>query len=74
MFPLLITELLEELSHYTTEKAAKGQANYHELDQRRPLIVIDGKEISWRQFGQMLMTYEGFNFKLEIFDKSDEIP
>jgi hypothetical protein len=42
--------------------------------ERRPLIVIDGKEISWRQFGQMLMTYEGFNFKLEIFDKSDEIP
>jgi hypothetical protein len=37
-------------------------------------ITRDGKEISWRQFGQMLMTYEGFNFKLEIFDKSDEIP
>jgi hypothetical protein len=42
--------------------------------ERLPLIVIDGKEISWSKFGQMLMTYEGFNFKLEIFDRSDEIP
>ena len=40
----------------------------------QPLIVIDGKEIKWDEFGRMLMTYEGFNFKLEIFDKSDEIP
>ena len=39
-----------------------------------PLIVIDGKEITWEDFGRMLMTYEGFNFKLEIFDRSDEIP
>jgi len=39
-----------------------------------PLIVIDGKEIKWNDFGHMLMTYEGFNFKLNIFDKSDEIP
>ena len=42
--------------------------------ERLPLIVIDGKDISWSQFGQMLMTYEGFNFKLDIFDRSDEIP
>jgi hypothetical protein len=42
--------------------------------ERLPLIVIDGKKISWSVFGQMLMTYEGFNFKLEIFDRSDEIP
>jgi hypothetical protein len=39
-----------------------------------PLIVIDGKEITWEDFGRMLMTYEGFNFKLEIFDRSDEMP
>ncbi len=42
--------------------------------ERLPLVVIDGKEISGSKFGQMLMTYEGFNFKLEIFDRSDEIP
>ena len=38
-----------------------------------PLIVIDGKKIPWKDFGKMLMTFEGFNFKLQIFDQSDEI-
>jgi hypothetical protein len=39
-----------------------------------PLIVIDGKEIRWDEFGRMLMTYEGFHFKLEIFDRSEDLP
>ena len=39
---------------------------------RTPLIVVDGREISWEQFGQMLMTFEGSQFKLEILDPSDE--
>jgi hypothetical protein len=36
-----------------------------------PLLIIDGKPITWEQLGRMLMTYEGFNFKLEIFDPSE---
>jgi hypothetical protein len=39
-----------------------------------PLIVIDGREIRWDEFERMLMTYEGFHFKLEIFDRSEEMP
>ena len=41
-------------------------------DGRVPCLVIDGKELSWEEFGRMLMTYEGFHFKLEIFDRFDE--
>ena len=37
-----------------------------------PRLVIDGKELSWEEFGRMLMTYEGFQFKLAILDRSDE--
>ena len=37
-----------------------------------PMVVIDGKEIEWHEFGRMLSSYEGFNFKLEIFDKTEE--
>lgn len=37
-----------------------------------PCLIIDGKEISWHEFGRMLMTYEGFHFKLEIFEGSEE--
>ncbi len=34
------------------------------------MLVIDGRDVSWEEFGRMLMTFEGFQFKLEIVDKS----
>ena len=37
-----------------------------------PCMVIDGKELSWEEFGRMVMVYNGFNFKMEIFDKTEE--
>jgi hypothetical protein len=42
-------------------------------DGRLPLLVIDGREIEWEQFGRMLMSYEGSQFKLTIADKSEEL-
>jgi hypothetical protein len=41
-------------------------------DERTPLLVIDGREITWEQFGKMLMTFEGWQFKLQLLDRSDE--
>lgn len=38
---------------------------------RAPVLVIDGREVSWGEFGQMLTTFEGFQFKLQIRDASD---
>jgi len=38
-----------------------------------PLILVDGKEMAWREFGRMLMTFEGFNFKLQLFDPHDQM-
>jgi hypothetical protein len=38
-----------------------------------PLLVIDGREVSWNEFGRMISGFEGFQFKLEIRDKSEEI-
>jgi len=37
-----------------------------------PCLIIDGKELSWHELGRMLMTYEGFHFKLEIFEGNEE--
>jgi hypothetical protein len=42
-------------------------------DGRLPLLVIDGREIDWDQFGRMLMSYEGWQFKLTLADKSEEL-
>ena len=39
-----------------------------EYEGRVPLLVIDGKEYTWEEFGEMLMTFEGYNFKLKIFE------
>ena len=41
-------------------------------DGQVPLVVIDGREIAWDDFGRMLMTFEGWQFKLEIFDRGNE--
>jgi hypothetical protein len=40
--------------------------------ERTPLLVIDGREITWDDFGRMLMVFEGWQFKLEIVDPSEE--
>jgi hypothetical protein len=31
------------------------------------------RAILWEEFGRMLMTFEGFQFKLEIRDRSEEV-
>ena len=42
-------------------------------DGRVPLLVIDGREITWDELGRMLMSFEGWQFKLTVGDKSEEL-
>jgi hypothetical protein len=42
-------------------------------DGRVPLLIIDGKEITWREFGRILMSFEGWQFKMELADKREEL-
>ena len=44
-----------------------------DADLRRPMLVIDGREVDWDAFGTMLMTFEGWQFRMEIVDRSDEV-
>jgi hypothetical protein len=65
------------VSSATIKKIAEYSGTDFENDENYghpPLIVIDGKEITWKDFGQMLKAYEGFKFKLEIFDRSEDMP
>lgn len=39
---------------------------------RVPVVVIDGREVTWNQLGRMLMSFEGWQFKLEMLDRSEE--
>jgi len=42
-------------------------------DGRTPLLVIDGREVSWDEFGRMVMSFEGWQFRLAIRDRSEEV-
>ncbi|WIW90957.1 hypothetical protein K3M67_18095 (plasmid) [Sphingobium sp. V4] len=44
-----------------------------EAADRLPVLVIDGREVSWDEFGRMLMTFEGWKMHLEIEEPSDEV-
>jgi hypothetical protein len=43
-----------------------------ESDARVPLLVVDGRNITWEEFGRMMLTCEGWQFRLDIRDKSEE--
>lgn len=38
-----------------------------------PLIIVDGKEVAWEEFGRIMMTYEGFQFILKFVDPADDV-
>lgn len=38
-----------------------------------PCVVVDGRRVEWEELGRMLMTFEGWQFKLKVSDPSDEI-
>jgi hypothetical protein len=39
---------------------------------RLPCVVIDGRRVDWTEFGAMLMAFEGWQFRIELVDPSDE--
>ena len=43
-----------------------------ETDGQLPLLVIDGEAVTWDELGRMLSCFEGWEFKIEIYDKSEE--
>ena len=59
--------------HIGREGVVRGRINWdQETDGELPLLVIDGRPVTWHEFGRMLMTYEGWLFRLEIVDSCDE--
>jgi hypothetical protein len=45
---------------------------YDETSDGIPLVIIDGKPFSWEQVGRMLMSYEGFQIKVKLYDFTDD--
>jgi len=59
---------------HIADSTVRGRITWDEHgDDRLPMLVIDGKEISWIQFGRIIAGLEGWQFRLEIRDRSEEI-
>jgi hypothetical protein len=64
-----------DLTRYriTNENIVRGHITWDDdTGGEVPCLVIDGKKLSWHEFGRMLMSYEGFHFKLEIYEGTEE--
>ena len=56
------------------QRVVRGRIEWDDARNGRvPLLVVDGREIDWDEFGRMLMSFEGWQFKLSIADKSEEL-
>jgi hypothetical protein len=56
------------------ERIVRGRVECDDARNGRvPVLLIDGREIAWDEFGRMLMSFEGWQFKLTIKDKSEEL-
>ena len=76
MHRVLSTKHLTDSEHglqIADHRVVRGRIEWDDAhDGRVPLLVIDGRDVSWDEFGRMLMTFEGWRFKLSIVDKSEE--
>ncbi len=36
-------------------------------------MVVDGQTLSWEELGRLMLTYEGWQYKLQIIYRSEEI-
>ena len=59
----------------TREKVVRGRIVSHELSSPSgglPSVIIDGKELSWNEVGQLLGAEGGHQLKLQIIDPVDD--
>jgi hypothetical protein len=55
------------------ETRVTGRIEWDRVDNaNRPCVIIDGRRIDWADFGAMLLAFEGWQFRFEMFDPSDE--
>lgn len=57
------------------DRTVRGRIECGNTDEyySEPSFVIDGKEVSLQEFGHMLNAFEGWQFKLEIRDRSEDV-
>jgi len=55
------------------ETLVQGRTEWDGIENtNRPCVIIDGRRVEWDDFGAMLLAFEGWRFRLEMLDPSDE--
>ncbi len=57
---------------FSPKDIVRGRIDYDNSSDE-PKFVIDGMTFSLQELGRMMLTYEGFQFRLEFVDPSDEV-
>lgn len=61
------------LGHQIVDMIVRGRVEWDDEEEGRlPRVLVDGRSFTWDELGEMLMAFEGSQFKLELFDPSDE--
>ncbi len=58
--------------HFTEDYTVRGRIEVEPEDTTTPVLVIDGKKISWEKFGRLITSCEGFTLKMQIFDSVED--
>ncbi|GGF22816.1 hypothetical protein GCM10010954_22020 [Halobacillus andaensis] len=61
-----------EIVHRLKRDQLLGRIEYDE-EHTGPKVIVDGRRYSWEELGRMLLTYEGFQIKIETTDPTGEI-
>lgn len=62
-----------DLGTQIANQFVQGSIEWDEAeDGNVPVLVIDGQQVTWKDVGRMLMSFEGWQFQLTIRDKSEE--
>src|ERR1035441_6695465 len=40
-------------------------------EEREPVITVDGKELTWREFGRLVCTYSGWGMRIEFVPEDE---
>lgn len=53
--------------HSIIANEAVGHIDHEEMSPSVPKVVIDGQPYTWEQFGEMVKSFEGFQFQMKLF-------
>jgi hypothetical protein len=71
---LAVKHLVEDAGHLVVAgTTVRGRIEWDGNENGRlPCVVIDGSRVDWSDLGAMLMAFEGWQFRIELIDPSEE--